>query len=98
MNDDPDENATDPHRIPIENHLDLHSFQPGDVPDVVRSYIEQAIARGIPEVRLIHGKGIGFQRDRVRQVLESLPEVEAFHDAPPERGHWGATIVRLRVP
>ena len=85
------------HVLPIEGSLDLHAFRPADVPDVVRDYLDEAWARGFREVRLIHGKGIGFQRERVRKVLESHPRVESFGDAPAERGHWGATIVRLRT-
>jgi dsDNA-specific endonuclease/ATPase MutS2 len=87
----------DPHVLPIEDHLDLHPFQPRDIPDVVHEYLTEAAARGFDEVRLIHGKGIGFQRDRVREVLASHPLVESYADAPAERGHWGATIVRLRA-
>jgi dsDNA-specific endonuclease/ATPase MutS2 len=86
-----------PHVVPIEDHLDLHTFQPSDIPDVVRDYLEEAARLGFREVRLIHGKGIGVQRERVRQVLASHPRVEHFADAPAGRGHWGATIVRLRT-
>jgi dsDNA-specific endonuclease/ATPase MutS2 len=68
------------------------------VPDVVSDYLEAARARGFREVRLIHGRGIGVQRERVRAVLGRYPAVESFHDAPPERGHWGATVVRLQRP
>jgi len=69
------------------------------VVSVVEAYLEQAAAAGLEEVRLIHGRGIGFQRERVRALLGRLPQVRAFSDAPPERGGWGATVVRLgRVP
>ncbi len=84
------------HVLPLADHLDLHAFQPRDVPDVVREYLAQAVAAGMREVRLIHGRGTGFQRGRVREVLAGHPDVESFGDAPPERGHWGATLVRLR--
>ncbi len=83
--------------LPIEDHLDLHPFHPREIPEIVSSYLEEAVARGFREVRLIHGRGIGFQRDRVRQILSSHPLVERFCDAPVERGHWGATIVGLRT-
>jgi dsDNA-specific endonuclease/ATPase MutS2 len=86
----------EPHVVPIEDHLDLHPFRPRDIPDVVRDYLDAAVARGLGEVRLIHGRGIGFQRERVREVLAADARVEWFGDAPPERGHWGATLVRLR--
>ncbi len=85
-----------PHVVPIEAVLDLHAFLPRDVPDVVRDYLDAALAAGFVEVRLIHGKGIGVQRERVRALLASHADVEAFTDAPAERGHWGATVVRLR--
>uniref|UniRef100_A0A832I467 DNA mismatch repair protein MutS n=1 Tax=Eiseniibacteriota bacterium TaxID=2212470 RepID=A0A832I467_UNCEI len=82
--------------LPVEDHLDLHPFRPRDVPDVVIAYLEAAAARGFREVRLIHGRGTGFQRERVRAVLAAHPNVAFFADAPPERGGWGATVVRLR--
>ena len=87
-----------PHVVPIEAALDLHAFRPREIPDVVRDYLEQAVALGLAEVRLVHGRGIGFQRERVRVLLASHPDVESFADAPADRGHWGATVVRLRVP
>jgi dsDNA-specific endonuclease/ATPase MutS2 len=84
--------------LPIEDVLDLHSFQPRDVQDVVRDYLEAAVAAGFREVRLVHGKGIGVQRERVRALLAGHACVESFADAPPGRGHWGATVVRLCGP
>lgn len=63
---------------------------------MVEEYLREARARGFSEVRLIHGRGIGAQRASVRAVLERHPAVLAFADAPPERGGWGATLVRLR--
>lgn len=83
--------------VPIEDSLDLHTFLPREIPAVVESYLEAASETGFREVRLIHGRGTGFQRERVRSVLTGLPDVESFQDAPPERGGWGATIVRLRA-
>ena len=81
----------------IEDSLDLHAFAPRDVGSVVSEYLEQAAARGFREVRIIHGKGIGTQRAIVRSVLARHPAVAEFFDGPPERGGWGATVVRLRV-
>ena len=81
--------------LPIEDFIDLHSFRPRDVRSVVESYLEQAIESGFREVRLIHGRGIGVQREIVRSVLSKHPGVTAFADAPGERGGWGATVVRL---
>jgi len=81
--------------VPLEDRLDLHPFRPRDVRSVVESYLEQAIEAGFREVRLIHGRGIGVQREIVRSLLSRHPDVVEFTDAPPERGGWGATLVRL---
>jgi dsDNA-specific endonuclease/ATPase MutS2 len=83
--------------LPLEDRLDLHSFQPRDVGSVVESYLDAALEAGFEEVRLIHGRGIGVQREIVRSVLSRHPGVAGFEDAPPERGGWGATVVRLRA-
>jgi len=82
--------------LPVEDSLDLHSFRPGDIPAVVRDYLEECLRRGMREVRLIHGRGTGTQRAVVRGLLARHPAVAAFADAPPERGGWGATVVILR--
>jgi len=83
--------------IPVEDAIDLHNFHPSEIPEVVTGYLEEARRKGFREVRLIHGKGTGFQRDRVREVLSQHPDVESFADAPPERGGWGATVVVLKA-
>jgi len=82
-------------RVPIEDALDLHAFAPRDVAAVVSDYLEAASEKGFAEVRLIHGRGIGVQREIVRSVLAKHPRVATFSDAPAERGGWGATVVRL---
>lgn len=82
--------------LPITDVLDLHSFRPAEVPDVVREYLDAAAERGFEELRIIHGKGIGVQRRTVRTLLERDPRVTAFGDAPGEAGGWGATWARLR--
>jgi dsDNA-specific endonuclease/ATPase MutS2 len=82
--------------IEIEDVIDLHGFQPRDIPSVVEEYVLAAAQKGYREVRLIHGRGTGFQRNRVREVLAASSIVERFADAPPSRGGWGATIVWLR--
>jgi hypothetical protein len=84
------------HVLPLGPALDLHSFPPREIPDVVRSYLDQAHEAALTEVRLIHGRGTGFQRERVREVLASHPAVAGYADAPADRGGWGATVVRLR--
>jgi DNA-nicking Smr family endonuclease len=88
--------ADEPVRVPIEDSLDLHSFQPRDVRSVVEEYLAQAHARGFTEVRLIHGRGIGAQRAMVQSLLAGHPLVAAWADAPEDRGGRGATLVRLR--
>ena len=85
-----------PVEVPIEDALDLHPFAPAEIPDVVGSYLEAAAGAGFREVRLIHGRGQGVQRARVRSVVAGHPLVERFADAPAERGGWGATLVWLR--
>jgi dsDNA-specific endonuclease/ATPase MutS2 len=82
--------------IPIEDALDLHAFAPREIPSVVGDYLEEAARAGFTEVRLIHGRGRGVQRARVREVLAASARVARFADAPPERGGLGATLVWLR--
>jgi dsDNA-specific endonuclease/ATPase MutS2 len=103
-NDEPeDDGETDgmgfglaPVELPITDVLDLHSFRPPEVADVVREYLDAAYALGLRALRIVHGKGIGVQRETVRTLLARDGRVEAFGDAPPEAGGWGATWVRLR--
>jgi DNA-nicking Smr family endonuclease len=83
----------EPVRIPIEAELDLHPFQPRDIPSVVEEYVREAHAAGLREVRLVHGRGIGVQRAAVQHALERHELVASFHDDP--RSHLGATIARL---
>ena len=90
--------SPEPVRIPIEDALDLHSFGPRDVASVVEEYLRAAHERGFREVRIIHGRGIGVQRSIVHAVLSRHLLVVSFADAPPARGGWGATLVRLRQP
>jgi len=83
-------------RVPIEDSLDLHSFLPRDVSDVISEYLDAARRRGFREVRLIHGKGKGVRRAEIRRLLANDARVAEIFDAPPERGGMGATIVILR--
>ena len=85
-----------PVELPITDVLDLHSFRPAEVADVVREYLEAAWEKGLRELRIIHGRGIGVQRQTVRTLLGRDPRVAGFGDAPAEAGGWGATWVRLR--
>jgi len=85
----------DPVRIPITDVFDLHSVPPADVKGVVEAYLEEANRLGLKALRIIHGRGIGVQREIVRAVLAQTPFVAAYSDAPVEAGGWGATIVTL---
>lgn len=87
----------DPVELPLEDFIDLHPFPPRDIPDVVTDYLEAAHAAGFREVRLIHGRGVGVQRERVRSTLSKNSLVESFSDAPADRGGWGATIAQLSL-
>jgi DNA-nicking Smr family endonuclease len=82
--------------LPVDGELDLHTFQPAQVKDVVLDYLEACRARGILEVRIVHGKGIGNLRRTVHALLGRHPDVKAFALAGPAFGSWGATIVHLR--
>ena len=82
-----------PIRIPIERELDLHAFAPRDIPSVVNEYIDAALAAGLRDVRLIHGRGRGVQRGIVQATLDRHHRVAEFWDDP--SSHLGATIVRL---
>jgi len=82
-------------RVPIEDALDLHSFLPSDVASAAAEYLDLAKER-FREVRLIHGRGIGVQREIVRALLARREDVRDFFDAPPERGGSGATIAVFR--
>ena len=84
-----------PIEIPITDTLDLHPFQPSEIQDVAREYLLEAHARGFRQVRLIHGRGIGVQRERIRALLGTLAFVEGFQDADGSGGGWGATVVLL---
>ena len=92
----PDPPFDEPVVLPLQDSIDLHPFAPKDIPSVVAEYLEQCIQAGLSEVRIIHGRGVGVQRNIVRSLLERHPEVDSFQDAPPEAGGWGATRVVLR--
>jgi DNA-nicking Smr family endonuclease len=86
----------EPIELPITDVIDLHSFRPAEVAGVVREYLDAAYAKGLRDLRIIHGRGIGVQRRMVRVVLDRDPRVACFGDAAAEAGGWGATWVRLR--
>lgn len=85
----------EPVRIPITDVFDLHTVSPRDVEGVVEEYLVEARSMGLKALRIIHGRGIGVQREIVRKVLARTSFVASFGDAPAEAGGWGATIVTL---
>lgn len=85
----------EPVEIPITDSIDLHSFSPKDIRNVVEAYLAAAHEKGFEVVRIIHGKGVGVQREIVRKVLSETDFVESFKNAPEFSGSWGATIVKL---
>ena len=87
----------DPFRIPVTDTFDLHTIAPRDAKAALEAYLEEAHRLGLSALRIIHGRGIGVQREMVRVVLGRTEFVESFGDAPGEAGGWGATIVTLRA-
>jgi dsDNA-specific endonuclease/ATPase MutS2 len=85
----------EPFRVPITDVFDLHTIPPKDVKGVLEAYLEEANRLGLKALRIIHGRGIGVQREIVRSVLARTPFVAWYADAPAEAGGWGATIVTL---
>ena len=88
----------EPVALPIDGVLDLHTFQPKQVKEVVLEYLDLCRERGILEVRIIHGKGRGVLRQTVRALLARHPHVVRFAEASAAWGGWGATMVYLRPP
>jgi dsDNA-specific endonuclease/ATPase MutS2 len=81
------------HEVPLEDSIDLHTFQPREVAIVVEEYLYQALRRGFAQVRIIHGRGIGVQREIVQSILEKHPGVAGFRDSPDR----GSTYVTLKT-
>ena len=86
----------EPVKIDISDVIDLHTFRPADVPDLLDDYISACIGKRIFSIRIIHGKGKGFLKDRVEKILAKHPFVKSFKTAPPEAGGWGATMAELK--
>jgi dsDNA-specific endonuclease/ATPase MutS2 len=94
---DPFNPFPDPVVVEFRDVLDLHAIPPKQVREVVEEYLQEAFRRGVPYLRIIHGKGIGVQRDLIRSLLAKTPFVIEYKDAPAEAGGWGATIVTLGI-
>jgi DNA-nicking Smr family endonuclease len=88
--------TSDAVEVPIEDWIDLHTFLPRDVPSLLTEYLTECRKKRFREVRIIHGKGKGVQRNIVHSFLERSPLVESFKSSPPEAGSWGATLVYLK--
>ena len=88
--------GTEPVRLSISDVFDLHSVPARDAKEVVQEYLAEAHRLGHKALRIIHGRGIGVQREMVRTILARTPFVESYGDAPAEAGGWGATLVTLR--
>ena len=95
MSSEPD--PEEPFEIDITDSLDLHAFHPKDVKAVTIAYLEEARRKGFTVVRLIHGKGVGVQREIVRSVLSETSFVKKFRSGDEFSGGWGATIAELDV-
>jgi DNA-nicking Smr family endonuclease len=85
-----------PVKVPIADILDLHTFNPREIPDLLSDYFAACIEANIYSVRIVHGKGKGVLRDRVRSLLKKNGLVASFCNAPAEAGGWGATLVDLK--
>ena len=86
----------EPIQLAIEDTLDLHTFLPKEVPNLLEDYFEACIEKNIFSVRIIHGKGQGILKKRVEKILRKHRLVRSFKGAPPEAGGWGATRVELQ--
>lgn len=89
----------DAHPLPITGELDLHTFRPAEIGELLPEYFAECLKAGIREVRVVHGKGSGALREGVHALLRRLPEVREFHyPAGALSGGWGATWVALQEP
>ena len=88
--------ADDPVPLPITGELDLHTFDPRDLGELIPTYLDECASRGIHEVRIVHGKGTGTLRTTVHALLQRNPQVASFRLGDERSGSWGATIVTLR--
>jgi DNA-nicking Smr family endonuclease len=95
MDEYADKEAPAPFDFPIDGVLDLHTFLPREVKDLLPAYLHECRKKGILEVRIIHGKGTGMLRETVHAILKRMPDVVSFRCADETAGGWGATLVEL---
>ena len=93
--DESPEMPDEPVEVPITSDLDLHTFQPGELPSLLPEYFRECRQRGLLTVRVVHGKGAGTLRERVHSLLRRMPEVISFGLGNEHSGGWGATVVHL---
>lgn len=93
----PDDLFNEPIRICITDILDLHTVSSRDAKPVLLEYLSEVHRLGFRAIRIIHGRGIGVQREMVRAVLAQTPWIQSFSDAPAEAGGWGATVATVRA-
>jgi DNA-nicking Smr family endonuclease len=87
-----------PVKLPIADILDLHTFNPRELSDLLDDYFSACVEAEIYSIRLIHGKGKGILRNRVQEILRQHPLVRSYKPAPPDAGGWGAMLVELQRP
>ena len=88
---------TEPFEIEITDTIDLHAFSPKEIKSLVENYLVEARKKGFRTVRIIHGKGIGVQREMVRKILSETDFVKSFKNAPEFSGNWGSTVAELDI-
>lgn len=89
------ERPADAVRLPLDGVLDLHTFDPRELGDLLPAWLDESHAAGLRQLRVIHGKGTGALRRSVEAILGRHPRVRAFRPAGEEAGGWGATVVTL---
>lgn len=92
----PSDASAEPVVLPVTGELDLHTFRPADLGELIPAYLAECAARGIREVRIVHGKGTGTLRTTVQALLKRDPRVAGFRSGDETSGSWGATIATLR--